>query len=115
MPAKKVRKTNANKQPPKPAIPPVEVADLTPPLPNKTLGDAFDVLWGMESGNPDLVSLVPVCVAFEDDQSEGEELEPHVPKKPCIKSPIKSKWIVPIVHCNIRETQPVGERDKYAA
>jgi hypothetical protein len=37
----------------KETIPPLAVADLSPPPPNKTLGDAFDDLGGIEVGNPD--------------------------------------------------------------
>jgi hypothetical protein len=37
----------------KETIPPLAVADLSPPSPNKTLGDAFDDLGGVEVGNPD--------------------------------------------------------------
>jgi hypothetical protein len=37
----------------KETIPPLAVADLSPPPPNETLGDAFDDLGGVEVGNPD--------------------------------------------------------------
>ncbi len=47
----------------KETIPSLAVADLSPSPPNKTLGDAFDDLGGVEVGNPDkaedLTGLLP--------------------------------------------------------
>ncbi len=67
--------------------------DLPPPAPNETVGDAFeDALGGLEEDNPDkepipMETKIPVKIA----------------KKPCTKSPIKAKWIVPLVHSAIAE------------
>ncbi len=78
VPPEKVRKTNANKHPPKPSIPPVEVADLPPPLFQTKHLVMHLMFLGQWNGNPDGVPLVHVCVALGDDQFEGGELEPHV-------------------------------------
>jgi hypothetical protein len=75
------------------AIPPPNVSYLPPPPPNEAVGDAFeDTLGGLEEGNPDkgpipVETKIPVKMA----------------KKPCTKSPIKAKWIVPLVHSAIAE------------
>jgi hypothetical protein len=75
------------------AIPPLNVLDLPPPPPNETVGDAFeDILGGLEEGNPDkepipVETKIPVKMA----------------KKPCTKSPINAKWVVPLVHSVIAE------------
>ncbi len=63
------------------AIPPLNVSNLPPPPPNKTVGDAFeDALGGLEEGNPDkepipVETKIPVKMA----------------KKPCTKNTNQSK------------------------
>ncbi len=75
------------------AIPPLNVLDLPPPPLNEAVGDAFeDTLGGLEEGNSDegpipVETKIPVKMA----------------KKPCTKSPIKAKWLVPLVHSAIAE------------
>ncbi len=75
------------------AIPPLNVLDLPPPPPNEIVEDAFeDAFGGLEEGNPDkepipMETEIPVKMAM----------------KPCTKSPIKAKWIVPLVHSAIAE------------
>jgi hypothetical protein len=72
----------------KETIPPLAVADLSPPLPNKTLGDAFDDLGGIEVGNPDK--------AEEKSEPDGAVTK-RTKKARRMKSPMKTKWIVLLV------------------
>jgi hypothetical protein len=75
------------------AIPPLNVLDLPPPPPNEAVGDAFeDTLGGLEEGNPDK-GPIPV----------ENKIPVKMAKKPRTKSPIKAKWIVPLVHSAIAE------------
>ncbi len=73
------------------AIPPLAVADLAPPPPNETVGDAFDDLSGIleescnpdkaeEEGNPDKAGM-----------SIGQDIVIKSKKARRIKSPIKTK------------------------
>ncbi len=75
------------------AIPPLNVLDLPPPPPNEAVGDAFeDTLGGLEEGN------------FDEGPIPAETKIPvKMAKKPCTKSPIKEKGIVPLVHSAIAE------------
>jgi hypothetical protein len=62
--------------------------DLPPPPPNEAVGDAFDdILGGLEEDNPDK-GPIPM----------ETEIPVQIAKKPCTKSPMKAKWIVPLVH-----------------
>jgi hypothetical protein len=74
-------------------IPPLNVSDLPPPPPNDAVGDAFeDILGWLEEGNPD-EGLIPM----------ETEIPVQIAKKPFTKSPIKAKWIVPLVHSAIAD------------
>ncbi len=74
-------------------IPPLNFSDLPPPPPNEAVGDAFeDTLCGLEEGNPDK-GPIPM----------ETEIPVEMAKKPRNKSPIKAKWIVPLVHLAIAD------------
>jgi hypothetical protein len=72
----------------KDTIPPLAVADLAPPPPNETVGDAFDDLGSIleKEGNLDKAGM-----------SIGQAITIKSKKARRMKSPIKTKWIVPLV------------------
>ncbi len=76
-------------------IPPPAVADLAPPPPNETVGGAFDDLCGIleEEGNPDKAGMFI-----------GQTIAIKSKKARRMKSPIKTKWIVPLVFSAISAT-----------
>jgi hypothetical protein len=83
------------------AIPPLNVSDLPPPPPNETVGDAIEnALGGLEEGNPDK-EPIPV----------ETKIPVEMAKKPCTKSPIKAKWIVPLVHSAIAEAPNLSSKE----
>lgn len=92
----------------KTSIPPVEVTDLPAPDPTERLVDAFDVVGGLEEGNPDELSLTAAAVLPTrlDDSSPDK-----MAKKARLKSPIKSKWIVPLVHNAIAERPNLSSKE----
>jgi hypothetical protein len=79
----------------KETIPPLAVADLAPLPPNETVGDAFDDLGGIEVGNPDKVG--EESNPDEAGMSTGNAITIKMKKARRMKSPIKTKWIVPLV------------------
>jgi hypothetical protein len=86
----------------KETIPPLAVADLSPPPPNKTLGDAFDYLGGIEVGNPDR--------AKEESKPDGAATK-QMKKARRMKSPMKTKWIVLLVLSAISATPNLPSKE----
>ncbi len=83
-------------------IPPLAVADLSPPPPNKTLGDAFDDLGGIEVGNPDKA---------EEESKPDRAVTKRTKKARRMKSPMKTKWIVPLVLSAISATPNLPRKE----
>jgi hypothetical protein len=83
-------------------IPPLAVADLSPPPPNETLGDAFDDLDGIEVGNPDK--------AKEESKPDGAVTK-QTKKARRVKSPMKTKWIVPFFLSAISATPNLPSKE----
>ncbi len=94
------------------AIPPIAVGDLLPPPPNGTVVDVFndadtDVLGEIEEGNPDEEPCHPQVPM----EKEVHAIRGKKEKKPCTKSPIKTKWIVPLVHGAISQTPNFSSKE----
>jgi hypothetical protein len=97
----KSRKKGNGKGKGKDSIPPLGVADIVPPPLNETVGDTFDDL-GMleEEGNPDKVRI-PM----------GQDVVIKSKKARRMKSPINTKWIVPIVLSAISATPNLPSKE----
>ncbi len=93
----------------KETIPPLAVADLAPPPPNKTVGDAFDDLGGIEEGNPDKAE--EESNPDEAGMSIGHAITAKTKKARKMKSPIKTKWIVPLVLSAISATPNLPSKE----
>ena len=114
MPAPKEKKGNW-KKPPKPSLPSVEVADLPPPHPDEPIVDAFDPFGTIEEGNPDEPlggtkgNPDEPLGGTKTNLDENELISPTKTKR--LKSPIKSKWIVPLLLAAITETPNLSGKE----
>ena len=104
-PAPKERKRNL-KKPPKPSLPSVEVTDLPPPHPDEPIVDAFDPLGPIQEGTADEPLGGP-----DEHIEENEVLSLTPSKRKRLKSPIKSKWIVPLLQAAITETPNLSGKE----
>jgi hypothetical protein len=90
-------------------IPPLAVADLAPPPPNKTVGDAFDDLGGIAVGNPDKAE--EESNPDKAGMSIGHAITTKTKKARRMKSPIKTKWIVRLVLLAISSAQNLPSKE----
>jgi hypothetical protein len=93
----------------KETIPPLAVADLSPLPPNKTVGDAFDDLGSIEVGNPDKAE--EESNPDEAGMSIGHAITIKIKRARRMKSPIKIKWIVPLVLLTISATPNLPSKE----
>jgi hypothetical protein len=94
------KKGNDGKEGP---IPPIAVGDLPPPPPNETVLDVFNdanVLGKIEEGNSDKAPCHPQVPIEE----ELTAILGKKGKKPHTTSPIKTMWILPLLHAAISQT-----------
>jgi len=110
-PGEKDRTKGKGKSCGKETIPTLAVADLAPPPPDETFGDAFDDLGGIleEEGNPDKAE--EESNPDEAGMSIGHAITIKTKKAGRMKSPIKTKWIVPLVLSAISATPNLPSKE----